>query len=168
MDSSLLNKQSWQKIVAKYRHPQRSKGIGQLLNTLIPYFLLWFVMVKVLSISFWLMLPISFIAAGFLIRTFIIFHDCGHGCFFKSKKANNVWGFLTGVLTFTPFQFWQHEHAVHHTQAGDLDKRGWGDVWTMTVDEYLKASRWTRVKYRFARNPICLFLIGLRPIKNIF
>jgi len=160
MDDASLHKQTWQNIVAKYQNPKRSKSIGQLLNTLIPYFLLWVVMVKVLSVSFWLMLPLSVIAAGLLVRIFIIFHDCGHGSFFKSQKANNFWGYITGVLIFTPYHHWWHEHAVHHSQAGDLDARGWGDVWTMTVEEYLKASRWIRIKYRFARNPICLFVIG--------
>ena len=98
------NKQSWQAIVAKYQNPQRAKSIGQLLNTLIPYAVLWVVMVKCLSISFWLMLPVSVVAAGLLVRVFIIFHDCGHGSFFKSQKANQFWGFVTGILTFTPFQ----------------------------------------------------------------
>ncbi len=160
MDELTHAKLTWQRIVAKYQNPQRSKSIGQLLNTLIPYFLLWFVMLKALSITFWLMLPLSVIGAGLLVRIFIIFHDCGHGSFFKSQKANNFWGFITGVLTFTPYHYWRHEHAIHHSNAGDLDERGWGDVWTMTVEEYLKASRWTRIKYRFARNPVCLFLIG--------
>jgi omega-6 fatty acid desaturase (delta-12 desaturase) len=160
MTKSTLKKETWQKIVARYQNPQRSKSIGQLLNTLIPYFLLWVGMVKALSVSFWLMLPLSVIAAGLLVRIFIIFHDCGHGSFFKSQKANMFWGFVTGVLTFTPHQYWRHAHAVHHSNAGNLDERGWGDVWTMTVEEYFKASRWVRIKYRFARNPLCLFIIG--------
>lgn len=154
------NIHNWQRIVAKYQNPQRARSIGQLLNTLIPYALLWYAMVKSLSISFWLMLPLAVIAAGLLVRIFIIFHDCGHGSFLKSQKANNFWGFITGILTFTPYQFWRHEHAVHHSHAGDLDHRGAGEVWTMTVKEYLKASRWTRLKYRLARNPFCLFIIG--------
>lgn len=153
-------KAEWQKIVAKYQTPQKSKSVGQLLNTLIPYALLWIVMIKCLSISYGLVLALSFLASGFLIRTFIIFHDCGHGSFFKSKRANDFWGYITGVLTFTPYQYWRHEHAVHHSHAGDLDERGWGDVWTMTVDEYIAASKWTRFKYRIARNPIILFIIG--------
>ncbi|MDE2027612.1 MAG: fatty acid desaturase [Candidatus Omnitrophica bacterium] len=152
--------QSWQKVVAKYSNPQRSCSIGQLLNTLIPYALLWVVMVKCLAVSFWLMLPFSVLAAGFMVRIFIIFHDCGHGAFFKSQKANNFWGFVAGVLTFTPYQHWRHSHAIHHSHAGDLDERGWGDVWTMTVEEYLLASRWVRIKYRLARNPFCLFIVG--------
>lgn len=161
------NPQDWQKAIAKYQNPQKAKSIGQLLNTLIPYALLWFVMVKALSISFWLALPLMPFAAGLLVRTFIIFHDCGHGSFFKSQKANNFWGFITGVLTFTPYQYWRHEHAVHHSHAGDLDHRGVGEVWTMTVQEYLSASRWMRIKYRFARNPICLFILG-PPILFLF
>ena len=152
--------QDWQKIVARYQSPQRARSIGQLLNTLVPYALLWYVMVKCLSISYWLVLPSSVVAAGLLVRIFIIFHDCGHGSFFKSQKANHFWGFLTGLLVFTPYQYWRHEHAVHHSHAGDLDHRGVGEVWTMTVKEYLQASRWTRIKYRFVRNPICLFIIG--------
>src|SRR5690242_14356951 len=110
--SSSQEKQShsWQKIVAKYQMPHKGKSIGQLLNTLVPYVLLWFVMVKCLSISYWLVLPLSVIAAGLLVRTFIIFHDCGHGSFFKSQKANSFWGFITGILTFTPYQYWRHEH----------------------------------------------------------
>src|SRR3989338_3092154 len=157
---SAKNKQNWQSIVAKYQNPQRTKSIGQLLNTLIPYALLWVVVVKCLSISYWLVLPLIPIAAGLLVRVFIIFHDCGHASFFKSQKANNFWGFITGVLVFTPYQHWRHEHAIHHSHAGNLDHRGVGEVWTMTVKEYMKASRWTRIKYRFTRNPICLFIIG--------
>jgi omega-6 fatty acid desaturase (delta-12 desaturase) len=151
---------SWQAIIAKYSRPQKARSIGQLLNTLIPYALLWVVMVKCLAVSFWLMLPFTVVAAGLLVRVFIIFHDCGHGAFFKSQKANNFWGFIAGVLTFTPYHYWRHSHAVHHSHAGDLDERGWGDVWTMTVQEYLQASRWVRLKYRLARDPFCLFIIG--------
>ncbi|MBP9854934.1 MAG: fatty acid desaturase [Candidatus Omnitrophica bacterium] len=151
---------SWQKIVAKYQNPQFSRSVWQLVNTLVPYTLLWVLMYKCLEVSYWLVLSLSIFAAGLLVRVFIIFHDCGHGSFFKSRRANHFWGILTGILTFTPYQFWWHSHAVHHSQAGDLDNRGWGDVWTMTVQEYLKASRWVRIKYRFARNPICLFIIG--------
>ncbi|MCR4336355.1 MAG: fatty acid desaturase [Candidatus Omnitrophica bacterium] len=160
ISSKVKNKENWQDTIAKYQQPQRAKSIGQLLNTLLPYALLWYVMLKCLSISYWLVLPLIPIAAGLLVRIFIIFHDCGHGSFFKSRKANNFWGFITGVLTFTPYQYWRYEHAVHHSHAGNLDHRGVGEVWTMTVNEYLKASRWMRIKYRFARNPLCLFIIG--------
>jgi len=91
---------------------------------------------------------------------FIIFHDCGHGSFFKSRMANDVLGFVTGILTFTPYHHWKWEHSIHHASAGHLDKRGTGDVWTMTVQEYLASSGWTRFTYRLARNPIVLFLLA--------
>ena len=96
------------------------------------------------------------------MRVFIIFHDCGHGSFFKSRGANDAVGFLTGILTFTPYYHWRWEHAIHHSNAGDLDKRGTGDVWTMTVQEYLESSRWKKFAYRLSRNPFVLF--GIAPL----
>ena len=152
--------QSWQQIVAKYTTPQRSRSIWQLVNTLVPYALVWYLMVKSLQVSCWLTFVLSIVAAGFLIRLFIIFHDCGHASFFKSHKANFFWGYVTGVLTFTPYYYWWHSHAQHHASAGDLDHRGIGDVWTMTVEEYLKAPRKTKIIYRVARNPFVLFIIA--------
>ncbi len=95
-----------------------------------------------------------------MIRAFINFHDCGHGSFFKSRGANEVVGFITGLLTFTPFYQWRWDHAIHHATSGHLDKRGTGDIWTMTVQEYLESSRWKRFAYRLARNPFVLFVIA--------
>jgi omega-6 fatty acid desaturase (delta-12 desaturase) len=112
------------------------------------------------SISWWLVPPLVVLGAGLLVRAFIIFHDCGHGSFFASRVANDFWGCVCGVLTFTPYYQWRGEHAIHHGTAGDLDKRGTGDVWTMTVREYLAASRYRRFAYRLARNPVVLFIIG--------
>ena len=111
-------------------------------------------------ISWWLVVPLAVLAGALLVRVFIIFHDCGHGSFFKSHTANAAVGFLSGILTFTPYYHWRWEHAIHHASAGDLDKRGVGDVWTMTVQEYLEASRWKRFAYRLARNPVVLFVIA--------
>jgi omega-6 fatty acid desaturase (delta-12 desaturase) len=113
-----------------------------------------------LEVSYWLTLGLAVLAGGFLIRLFIIFHDCGHGSFFKSEQANHVLGFITGVLTFTPYWHWRWEHALHHASSGDLDRRGTGDVWTLTVEEYLAASRWKRFSYRLARNPFVLFVLA--------
>jgi omega-6 fatty acid desaturase (delta-12 desaturase) len=115
---------------------------------------------KALAISYWLTLPLAVLAGGFLVRIFIIFHDCGHGSFFKSRIANDVVGFITGLFTFTPHHHWRWEHAIHHASAGHLDKRGTGDVWTLTVEEYLASSRWKRFAYRLARNPLILFIIA--------
>jgi len=150
----------WKEIVARYQKPSAGRAIWQLVNTLVPYAVLWWLMYLSLSVSWWLAVPLAILAGGFLVRTFIIFHDCGHGSFFKSAKANHVWGAITGVLTFTPYYHWRWEHAIHHSSSGDLDRRGTGDVWTLTVQEYLESSRWKRFAYRLARNPIVLFVIA--------
>ena len=151
---------AWKEIVAKYQQPILWRSVWQMVNTLIPYAALWYLMYFSLSVSYWLVVPLAILASGFLVRIFIIHHDCGHGSYFKSRKANDVWGFITGVLTFTPYYLWRWEHAVHHAGSGDLDRRGTGDVWTLTVQEYLEASRWKRFAYRLARNPVVLFVIS--------
>lgn len=117
-------------------------------------------MYKSLEYSYWLTLLLSFIASGFLIRLFIIFHDCGHNSFFRSRRANKIIGILTGLLSFTPFHPWHRAHAIHHATAGNLDKRGSGDVLTLTVEEYLKSSKWKKFIYRAFRNPFIMFTIG--------
>ncbi len=150
----------WQEIVAKYQQPSRWRSIWQIADTLIPYAVLWYLMYRSLTVSYWITLPLAILAGGFLVRVFIIHHDCGHGAFFKSRQANDAWGFITGVLTFTPYYLWRWEHAIHHAHAGDLDRRGLGAVWTLTVQEYLEASRGKRFAYRLARNPIILFLLA--------
>jgi omega-6 fatty acid desaturase (delta-12 desaturase) len=146
--------------MAAYQRPDRWRSIWQLLNTLIPYGILWYIAYRTLDYSFWLTLPIIVLIAGFLVRVFIIFHDCGHGSFFRSKKANNFWGMVTGVLMFTPYQYWRASHARHHATSGNLDKRGEGDIWMMTRREYLQAPWSERLKYRLYRNPAILFLLG--------
>jgi omega-6 fatty acid desaturase (delta-12 desaturase) len=151
---------AWKDIVAKYQRPAIWPGIRQLLNTILPYAALWVLMCFSVAISWWLAVPLAILAGGFLVRVFIISHDCGHGSFFRSQKANHIFGFITGVLTFTPFQHWRWEHAIHHATSGDLDRRGTGDIWTLTVQEYLESSRWKRFAYRLARNPIILFVVA--------
>ncbi len=151
---------SWRKIVAKYQAPDYFKSIWQLVNTLIPYGILWVIMVWSLNISYWLTLVFAILAGGMVVRLFIFFHDCGHGSFFRSNMANYWVGSILGVLVFTPFFHWRQSHAVHHATAGNLDKRGTGDVWTLTIDEYLNASAWRRFTYRIYRNPVIMFGIG--------
>jgi omega-6 fatty acid desaturase (delta-12 desaturase) len=151
---------AWKEIVARYQKPSVGRGIWQIVNTLVPYAALWYLMYVSLAVSWWLTLPLAVLAGAFLVRVFIIFHDCGHGSFFKSAAANHVLGAITGVLTFTPYYHWRWEHAIHHSSAGDLDRRGTGDVWTLTVQEYLEASRWKRFAYRLARNPVVLFALA--------
>jgi omega-6 fatty acid desaturase (delta-12 desaturase) len=154
------NVAAWKEIVAKYQQPSTPRAVWQLTNTLGLYGLLWYLMYRSLAISWWLLVPLSILAGGFLVRIFIIFHDCGHGSYFRSRTANDVLGFITGMLTFTPYYHWRWEHAVHHATSGHLDKRGVGDIWTLTVQEYLEASRWKRFAYRLARNPFILFLLA--------
>ncbi len=147
-------------MVAPYQHSDMKRSLGQLANTLLPYLGLWVLMAVSLHISYWLTLILMVPAAGFLVRLFIIFHDCGHGSFFKSRQANHWVGFFLGVLTFTPSELWWHEHAVHHATTGNLDKRGTGDVPTMTVEEYRRATPWQRLAYRVFRHPVVLLGIG--------
>ncbi len=155
-----MNTTFWQPIIAKYQTPHLRRSIWQIVNSFVPYLILWYLMQLSLEISYWLTLGLSILAAGFLVRIFIIFHDCGHGCFFKSRKANDIWGYITGILTLTPYHQWRHDHAVHHATSSDLDRRGVGDIWTLTVEEYLKSPRLTKIFYRVYRNPLVLFGIG--------
>ena len=150
----------WKEIVAKYQNPSPVRASWQIVSTLVPYAALWWLMYITLAVSWWLTIPLAVLAGAFLIRVFIIFHDCGHGSFFKSRTAKDVWGFLCGILTFTPYYHWRWEHALHHATSGDLDRRGTGDVWTMTVQEYLESSRGKRFAYRLARNPFILFVLA--------
>jgi omega-6 fatty acid desaturase (delta-12 desaturase) len=151
---------SWKQIVARYQKPSVPRGVWQMVNTLVPYAALWYLMYLSRAVSWWLTVPLAVLAGAFLVRAFIIFHDCGHGSFFKSARANHIVGAITGVLTFTPYFHWRWEHAIHHANSGDLDRRGTGDVWTLTVREYLEASRWKRFAYRLARNPFVLFVLA--------
>jgi len=148
------------KEVAPYEKTDVRKSVLQLANTLVPLFALWYLAYASLSVSYWLTLAFAFVAAGFVIRTFIIFHDCCHGSFFKNRLANDIVGTITGILTVVPYRQWKHSHSVHHATSGNLDKRGVGDIWVMTVKEYLEASPWRRLQYRLYRNPLVMFGIG--------
>jgi omega-6 fatty acid desaturase (delta-12 desaturase) len=152
----------WYSTLSTYEEPSLGKAIWQLTNTLVPYFLLWFVMLRTVQLgySYWLTLALSVLAGGLLVRIFIFFHDCGHGSFFASRRANTILGYLTGFLTFTPYHEWSYSHSQHHAAAGNLDRRGVGDVWTMTVAEYLAAPKAKRFAYRFMRNPLVTFGLG--------
>jgi omega-6 fatty acid desaturase (delta-12 desaturase) len=151
---------TWKAIVAKYQQPSLPRAIWQIVNTFGSYALIWYLMYLSLPVSWWLVAPLAVLAGAFTVRIFIIFHDCGHGSYFKSRRANDIVGFISGILTFTPYYHWRWEHNIHHASSGHLDKRGVGDIWTMTVQEYLEASRWKRFAYRLARNPFILFLLA--------
>jgi len=152
----------WMEIISRYNKPDPLKSWWQIINSVGSYLILWFLMVKSLEISYWLTLLISVFAAGFLVRIFIIFHDCGHGSFFRSKRMNTVVGIITGLFVFTPYHRWHRDHHIHHQTVGNLDKRGTGDVKTLTVEEYQNLSGWQRFGYRLYRNPV--FLFGIAPI----
>lgn len=155
-----VKRHAWKSAVAQFQKPDAGRAIWQVINSVGTYVFTWLLIYLTIGISFWLTLGLALLGAGLVVRIFIISHDCGHGSFFASKRANTIVGFITGVLSYTPFQHWRWAHARHHATSGDLDKRGIGDVWTMTVREYLQASRWRRFCYRLARNPLVLLVAG--------
>ena len=148
------------KMLEKYTTPDWSKSSWQIANSFIPYILLMITMYFSLSITYWLTLVLAIPAAAFMVRIFIIFHDCGHGSFFKSRRANNIIGFIAGLITFAPYYHWNRKHAIHHASAGDLDRRGIGDVWTLTVKEYQRLPKRERLTYKIFRNPLTMLLFG--------
>jgi omega-6 fatty acid desaturase (delta-12 desaturase) len=156
----MVDKKTVNAVVSRYQKPDLKRCIWQMVNSFVPYLISWYIMYLSLPVGYWLILVLALPAAGFLIRIFIIFHDCGHGSFFKSSRANHFWGTITGIMTFTPYYEWRHSHASHHATAGDLDKIGPGSVLTLTVEEYKNASAWAKIKYRIYRNPLIMFTIG--------
>ena len=150
----------WQPFVARYQSSDLRRSLWQVANSLIPFVVLWYAMWRSLAVGYWLTLLLAVPTAGFVVRLFIIFHDAGHGSFFKSSRANAIIGNITGLIAWTPYEYWRHDHAVHHATNGDLDRRGKGDVYTMTVAEYMAAPWWTRLVYRVIRNPLVMFTVG--------
>ncbi|MBP1995992.1 fatty acid desaturase [Paenibacillus eucommiae] len=153
---------SFKKEIAPYEKSNLKASIWQLVNTLIPLVALWYLAYLSLSVSYFLTIALAICASGFVIRTFIIFHDCCHGSFFKNRTANEIVGTIAGVLTFVPYLQWKATHSIHHATSSNLDKRGIGDVWVMTIEEYISATPWQRLVYRVYRNPFVMF--GLGPI----
>ena len=147
-------------VVAAYREPSHRRSLFELTVSLGPLVLLWLLMLASLDISYWLTLLLAVPAAGFLVRVFLIQHDCGHGAFFRRQTANNWLGRVLGVLTMTPYDYWRRAHALHHGTTGNLDRRGIGDIDTLTVSEYRARSPLGRFLYRAYRHPLVLFGIG--------
>lgn len=158
----MQTKPDWYAATKVYAKSDRRKAIWQLIDTFAPYCVLWGLMIYTVhqGVSYWITLGLAVIASALYIRIFIIFHDCCHGSFFSSPRANKVVGYITGVVTFTPFDDWRLTHATHHLTVGDLDRRGVGDVKTLTVEEYRAASRWKRLTYRLFRSPLILFTVS--------
>lgn len=150
----------WAMIVARYKNPSHTRSIVEIAITSIPFILLWVAAVYSYYYSYWISLLFIIPAAFFLVRLFAIQHDCGHGTLFRYKAANDWVGRVLGVFTFTPYDVWKKDHAAHHSTSGNLSKRGYGDITTLTLEEYRKLSFWGKVGYRTYRHPVVLFLIG--------
>jgi omega-6 fatty acid desaturase (delta-12 desaturase) len=158
--SQAESNREWMDIVSRYNTPVPWRSWWQVINSVGPYIILWVAMIFTIKVSYLLTMLLSVFAAGFMVRVFIIFHDCGHGSFFRSARLNKVVGIITGLIVFTPYHKWHHEHKVHHQTVGNLEKRGMGDVMTLTVTEYMNRSPFKKLYYRIYRNPVVLFIIA--------
>lgn len=158
---STADARNWTRILNRYRAPNGARSLVELAITFVPLAALWVAMWAALHfVGYWLALLIAVPAAGFLVRLFMIQHDCGHGAFFPHKQVNDWTGRVIGVLTMTPYDFWRRTHSMHHATSGNLDRRGMGDIDTLTVREYLARSVWGRLAYRVYRHPLVMFGIG--------
>jgi omega-6 fatty acid desaturase (delta-12 desaturase) len=157
-----ITRQALNKIIQGFTRSSPGKGIWQIVDTLIPYMLLWATAIYLFQNEhpLWLCFIPVVVAAPFLVRIFVIFHDCCHSSFFSPRWANQLTGYISGILVYTPYQDWRQAHLRHHATAGNLDKRGVGDIWTLTVEEYLAAPKIKRIIYRIFRNPFFLFGFG--------
>ena len=153
-------KPAWVEIVKRYQQPHHGKSAWQLINSGIPFFAVWVLMVFSMRVHYGLTLALALVNALFLMRLFIIQHDCGHNAFFKSTKLNNFVGSILGIITLTPYYHWRKAHAKHHAGSGDLDFRGIGDVDTLTIGEYYALPWYRKVWYRFYRHPLIMFIVG--------
>lgn len=158
--SSQSRARDWIESLAPYRVPDAKRSVLEIVITAVPFVVLWVLAWAALSISYWLTLAISLPAAGFLLRLFLIQHDCGHGAFFRKKAANDWVGRVIGVFTLTPYDVWRRSHAIHHASSGNLEKRGYGDIDTLTISEYRARTLRGRILYRLYRNPIVMFGLG--------
>jgi len=150
----------WREALAPYAKPNVGRSLLDIATSVLPYLALSYLMYLTLSVSYLLVLVIAVPASGFLLRTYILFHDCTHGSFLSSKRGNTWLGRALGLIVFSPFGSWKHNHAVHHATAGDLDRRGTGDVPTLTVAEYAARDRKGRLAYRLFRHPLVMFGVG--------
>jgi len=154
------NARAWLSTLARYREPMSARSLFELAATLVPFVALWVLAWAALSVSAWLALSVALLNGAFLVRIFVIQHDCGHGSFLTNRKAQDWIGRTLGVLTLTPYAVWKRTHSIHHAHHGDLDQRGIGDVLTLTIDEYRARSAVGRLMYRLYRHPVVLFLLG--------
>ena len=161
LTSTQIDARALTKALASYREPSLGRSIVEIVITAAPLALAWTLMWAALSLGyFWLYLVLAVPTAGFLVRLFMIQHDCGHGAFFRTRRVNDWVGRVIGVFTLTPYDYWRRTHAAHHGGSGNLDKRGMGDVEVMTVTEYLALSPLGRFRYRLYRHPLVIFGLG--------
>lgn len=162
LSGSNLPSEDLPRTLSVYARSNSRKAIIQVVDTFLPFLFLWALMLWMAGegISYWLILVVAVLTAGFQVRIFILFHDCCHGSFFESKRANRILGYIAGIVNFTPFEQWRRAHAIHHETVGDLDRRGVGDIWLLTVEEYLTSPRWKQIAYRIVRNPAAILLLG--------
>ncbi|MFE3838804.1 fatty acid desaturase [Pseudogemmobacter sonorensis] len=154
------NARAWLSALARYREPTMARSLFELAVTLVPFVALWVLAWAALSVSAWLALALALLNGAFLVRIFVIQHDCGHGSFLLNRNAQDWLGRSLGVLTLTPYAVWKRTHSIHHAHHGDLDHRGIGDVLTLTTGEYRARPAFGRLMYRMYRHPIVLFLLG--------
>lgn len=145
---------------ARYRKPDLTRAIRQIATTALPFIAISVAMYFSLSAGYWLTLLLAVPLAGFALRFFVIQHDCGHGSFFASKRANDITGRIISVVTITPYAYWRRLHALHHASSGNLDRRGFGDINTLTTDEYRVLTPARRLAYRVYRHPVFLLAVG--------
>ena len=152
-------KPAWYQAIGKYAYSNLNKSLWQIIDTFVPYCVLWALMLYTVrqGYPYWVTLALALAPGGILVRVFILFHDCCHGSFFASRRANTILGYVSGILTFTPYEDWRYAHNIHHATQGDVDRQGVGDIWTMTKEEHLAAPRRKRLAYRIYRNPFVLF-----------
>jgi acyl-lipid omega-6 desaturase (Delta-12 desaturase) len=150
----------WAETLAPYARPRLGRSLVDIATSVVPYLVLSVVIYNVIGVSVFLALALAIPTAGFLVRTFVVFHDCSHGSLLPSKRANAYVGAVLGLMVLAPFHRWRHDHAVHHASSGDLERRGVGDLPTLTLTEYRARSRRGRLAYRAFRNPIVMFGIG--------
>jgi omega-6 fatty acid desaturase (delta-12 desaturase) len=160
MTTAALTASAWPKLLAPYRKASWRRAWTQVANSGVPFLLLWALMAFTAGISYPLTLLLAVPTAFFFIRLFIIQHDCGHGSFFPSRRANDRLGGILGVVTLFPYGYWKKTHAIHHATSGNLDDRDFGDIVTLTVREYQALTPFGRLRYRLYRNPVVLFALG--------
>ena len=157
--NELPERKRWKQDLAPYLRTDRRRSLGQIASVVLPYLGIW-ALAAAIRPPAWLAVVLGLVATGFLMRMYSFFHDLTHNSMFSSRRANGLWGHLLGFLLFTPYRWWQRQHSLHHANTGNLDARGPGEIYTMTVDEYERASRLRRLAYRLYRNPLLMLFVG--------